>query len=201
MERRDFIAGSAAAFFAALLGRTLRAYGLELPAGGARKAASIGEKGPEARPEITAAVDIIVPADPEVPGDFKGSDYGADRIVAGELGDLGQSAVVLLLNRYASQTAGKSFLECSEEERLEAIREWIRDRDALDAMSKDALSGLLTLAAVGTYEDNPPEMQLELFEKMGWYDPDDPAGTFRTPNEGYSDSYIFPAKLKKGLRP
>ncbi len=44
---------------------------------------------------------------------------------------------------------------------------------------------------IGTFEDNAAAEQTALFTSMGWYDPDDPAGTFRLPNEGYVDSYHF----------
>ena len=200
MDRRRFLATSAATLFSALAVRSLRATGSQIPFDLAnwRAGNRLTGQGPAPRPEITAAVDVIVPPDPEIPGDFKGSDYGADWIVAAQLEDLGQIAVVFFLNRYARQAAGKKFLNCSPEEQLEAIKSWVRDREGLQPLLKDMLSGLLTLSVIGTFEENTPEEQAVLFESMGWFDPADPTGTFRLPNNGYPDSFQLPVRLKMG---
>ena len=150
--------------------------------------------------EIIAAVDVLVPSDPEIPGDFKGSDYGGDKVVAAMLGDAGQILVVTQLNKYAQQTAGKPFIDCSAEEQLAAIQQWIREREGMVPLMNELLIGFLSLSVIGTYENNPPDVQEALFEKMGWFDPADPAGTFRIPNEGYVDVHAFPPALKKGVR-
>lgn len=194
MERREFILGTCAAFFTTLLG----------PNG--RSGRLLATPGPLARydadplPEISAAVDVLVPADPDIPGDFKGTDYHGDRVVAALMGDIGQAAARGQLDKYAQETAGEAFLDCSPEEQIEAIKEWVRQVDDANPLIRDMLTGLLTLSVIGTYENNTPEEQDTLFAAMGWYDPADPAGTFRLPNEGYVDCHLFPASLKKGVR-
>jgi len=200
MTRREFLVNSCAAVLSLVLARSLRAVGLEGIVG--RKLILPQQEGGSITPlpEITAVVDVLVPADPEIPGDFQGSDYHGDQVVADTLGDLGQAAVVYYLNQYANSSAGKCFIDCEPGEQLEAIKAWVRERDSLEPLQKDMLFGLVTLAMVGTFEENSEEEQKALCESMGWYDPEDPAGTFRVPNEGYPDSFQFPAKLKKGIR-
>ena len=83
---------------------------------------------------------------------------------------------------------------------MDALKQWILEREDLNPLLSEMLSGVLTIAMIGTYEENNPEDELVLFESMGWYDPEDPSGTFRIPNEGYPDARQFPVKLKKGLR-
>lgn len=153
------------------------------------------EDGPEPLPEITAAVDILVPADPEIPGDFKGSDYGGDLVLAAMVGDLGQIAIKSQLDIWSQAVNGIPFIDGDDDQRLEAIREWVRHRDELDALSKDLLSGLVSFAVLGTYENNPPDQREALYMSMGWFDPKDPSGTFRVPNSGYVDSHLFPVSL------
>jgi len=197
MNRREFLMYSTAALFTALAGD-----------GNASDASCKLDFNPynstgadsAPLPEITATVDVLVPADPEVPGDFKGSDYRADYVVAGSLGVAGQVLVVGLLNRYARSVAGRSFLACTEAQRLEALQQWVGDREEQAPLVRDLLTGLLSLSVIGTFEQKTPAEQQALFQSMGWYDPDDPGGTFRLPNEGYVDSFQFPAALKKGLR-
>jgi len=202
MDRREFLLTSGAALFSTLLASSLKAFGDELAPELAkwRPGSPLGKNGPAPMAEITAAVDTIVPADPEIPGDFKGSDYGADWIVAATLTDLGQIAVVVFLDRYAKKVAGLKFIDCTPDQRLEAIKQWIREREEMDPMLNDMLTGLLTMSMIGTYEENDPDAEARLFESMGWYDPLDPAGTFRIPCEGYPDARQFPVRLKKGFR-
>jgi len=66
---------------------------------------------PAPLPEITAIVNIMVPADPLIPGDFQGSDYSGDWVLAATLGDEGQLMTVLILNNYAQQFFGQTFIE------------------------------------------------------------------------------------------
>ena len=158
------------------------------------------KSGPAPKAEVTAAVDVIVPADPEIPGDFKGSDFGGDWAVAAMMGDLGQIALVFYLNQYARKVNGKSFMACDETERLEAIKQWIREREEIEPLLAEMLIGLMSIGMIGTYEENDEAEEKRLFESMNWYDPDDPTGTFRIPCEGYPDSFIFPVTLKKGVK-
>jgi len=202
MKRRTFIQTTTAAFFSALAAKPLSAHALEglaLDVSEWRPGYNLKD-GPAPTAEISAAVDIIVPADPEVPNDFKGTDYNADWVVAAVLGELGMMAVGLYLNKYARQVAGSKFLDCSDADRLAAINAWVTDREDMNSMIKEMLGGLITMSMIGTYEENSPEEELVLFESMGWYDPKDPAGTFRIPCEGYVDCYQFPVRLKKGLK-
>lgn len=199
MRRRDFLLSSTAAFLGSLVSDPLLREAVAAAAATGDLSVLITD-GPDPLPEITAAVDVLVPADPEIPGDFKGSDYDGDRVVAAMLTDMGQTVVVARLNQYAKESASKTFIECDEAERLEAIKAWVRKRDELEGFDKDMLTGLLTMAVIGTYENNPEAERDELFASMGWYDPNDRAGTFRSPNEGYVDCQIFPAALKKGVR-
>lgn len=136
---------------------------------------------------ITAAVDTILPADPDIPGDFKASDYGADVTVANKLGALGQVFAVVLLNRYAAQIANKRFTQCSPAQRLEAIKAWIMEKDTLPVFERDLLSGLLSMTSIGTFEQESASVREHLYESMGWYDPADPLGSFRIPCDGYRD--------------
>ncbi len=201
MNRRDFIIGSSAAFFTALVADAARGGGLKLSANvyeGAAQASAAGSVRPW--PAVTAAVDVLVPADPDIPGDFKGSDYGADKVLAENIGFVGQAFLILLLNRYARRTAGKRFMACDADQQLDAIKQWVREREDQLPLVRDMLTGLLSLSMIGTFEDNTADDQAEVFASMGWYDPDDPSGTFRLPNEGYVDSPTFPVRLKKGVR-
>ena len=204
MDRRQFMITSSAAIFAALLADSLEAFSSELPPELRHWQPGIIPKhpkdGPAPTPEITAAVDVLVPADPDIPGDFKGSDYNGHWAVAAVLGNLGQLAVAYFLNKYGNQLYGKGFVKCTPAQQLEAIKQWIRDRDTLDPMFNQMLTGLLTISLIGTYENNDDATELQLFQRMGWYDPDDAAGTFRIPCEGYPDARQFPVRLKKGLR-
>ena len=201
MDRRNFLFTSTISLFAALSGLPKSAFPSELGEfENWKKGGDYTKDVVAPLDEITAAVDVLVPADPQIPGDFKGSDYHGDWVVASFLGNMGQFAAKMMLDKYARQVAGKKFLACTDEERLEAIKQWTRERDELSPTSAQLLTGVLTISMIGTYEDNTPEENLVLYESMGWYDPEDPAGTFRTPLEGYVDSYQFPAKLKKGLR-
>ncbi|MDJ0764638.1 MAG: hypothetical protein QNJ97_16790 [Myxococcota bacterium] len=174
MDRRQFLVGSAAASTA-----------LCLP----NQEPLFAQEGMGVTPlrAITAAADTILPADPNVPGDFKASDYGADAAIAKKLGLLGQIAAVVLLDRYAYRVATKRFIYCSDEERLEAMQAWILEKDTLPTFEKDLLSGLLSMTAIGTWEQDSAEVRDFIYESMGWYDPADPLGSFRVPCEGYSD--------------
>ena len=194
MERREFLIGACATFFTTLVGPGSRSgHALAAPAPPETYDA-------DPLPEISAAVDVLVPADPDIPGDFKGTDYNGDRVVAAMLGNLGQIAARGQLDKYAGETAGKAFLACTPEEQLEAIKEWVRQSDEGSPLLKEMLTGLLSLSVIGTYENNSPEEQEALFTSMGWFDAADPAGTFRLPNEGYVDCHLLPASLKKGVR-
>ena len=151
-------------------------------------------------PAVTAAVDVLVPADPEIAGDFKGSDYGADKVLAAKLGFAGQAFLTILLNRYSRTVAGKKFTACTAAQQLDAIKQWVSEREKQQPLLRDMLTALLSLSMIGTFEDNTAAEQTALFTSMGWYDPYDPSGTFRLPNEGYVDSYIFPVRLREGVR-
>ncbi len=199
MKRRDFLLSSTAAFLGSLVSDPLIKEAVAAATSTGDLAVLITD-GPDPLPEITAAVDVLVPPDPEIPGDFKGSDYGGDRVVAAILTDIGQTVVVGRLNQYAKETASKGFLDCDAEERLEAIKAWVRKREELAGFDKEMLTGLLSMAVIGTYENNAEPERDELFKSMGWYDPKDRAGTFRLPNPGYVDCQLFPAALKKGVR-
>lgn len=201
MNRRDFIACSTAAFFSALVADSASGRELKLSCNMFAGAAQAPEKG-AVRPwrAVTAAVDVLVPADPGIPGDFKGSDYGADKVLAATLGFAGQAFLTMLLNRYARTVAGKKFTACTAAQQLDAIKQWVSERENQQPLLRDLLTALLSLSMIGTFENNTDAEQTALFASMGWYDPDDPAGTFRLPNEGYVDSYIFPVRLKKGVR-
>jgi hypothetical protein len=200
MDRRRFLFTSMASLFSAAAGvvpaRSL--FAAEGKADG--DWAPLVDESVKPRREISAAVDVLVPADPEIPGDFKGTAYGGDKVVAAMLGDPGQILVVTQLNQYANKTASKPFIECSPEEQLAAIKQWISEREGMAPLMNELLIGFLSLSVIGTYENNPPEVQREIFEKMGWFDPKDAAGTFRIPNEGYVDVHVFPPALKKGVR-
>lgn len=200
MNRREFLICSTAALFVSLAGDGNAADGsCKLDFNLFQGSLSSGtDTAP--LPEITAAVDVLVPPDPDVAGDFKGSDYGADHAVAAALGTAGQVLVVGILNSYARSVAGTSFLSCTDALRLEALQQWVQDREELAPLVRELLTGLLSLSMIGTFEQKTEAEQQTLFKSMGWYDPDDPSGTFRIPNEGYVDSFQFPVSLKKGLR-
>jgi len=194
MKRREFMMTSAAALLISALPHRLGRYGVAFAAE-PDALWRVLEDGPEPLPEITAAVDVLVPADPDIPGDFKGSDYGADRVLAAMVEDLGQAAIKSQLDTFSQAVNGVPFIDGDEDQRLEAIREWVRNRDELSALSRDLLSGLVSFAVLGTYENNPPDQRDALYTSMGWYDPRDPSGTFRVPNSGYVDSHLFPTPL------
>ncbi len=194
MKRREFMLTSAAALLMTALPGRFGRYDAAF-AEDADALWRVIDDGPDPLPEISAAVDTLVPADPEVPGDFKGTDYGGDIVLAAMVGDLGQVAIKSQLDLYSNAVNGVAFIDAVEAQRLEAIREWVRNRDELDALSKDLLSGLVSFAVLGTYENNPPDQQQHLFASMGWFDPKDPSGTFRVPNSGYVDSHLFPTPL------
>jgi hypothetical protein len=201
MNRRDFITCSTAAFFFALVADSASGRELKLSCNmfaGAAQAPAKGRGRPW--PAVTAAVDVLVPVDPEIEGDFKGSDYGADKVLATKLGFAGQAFLTMLLNRYARTVADKKFTACTAAQQLEAIKKWVSEREDQQPLLRDMLTAMLSLSMIGTFEDNTSAEQTALFTSMGWYDPDDPAGTFRLPNEGYVDSYTFPVRLKKGVR-
>jgi hypothetical protein len=201
MNRRDFITYSAAAFFSALVADSASGRELKLSCNmfaGAAQAPAKGSVRPW--PAVTAAVDVLVPADPDIPGDFNGSDYGADKVLAATLGFAGQAFLTMQLNGYARTVAGKKFTDCTAAQQLDAIKKWVSQREKQQPLLRDLLTAMLSLSMIGTFEDNTPAEQTTIFASMGWYDPDDPAGTFRLPNEGYVDSYIFPVRLKKGVR-
>ncbi|MCP4715801.1 MAG: hypothetical protein GY868_11845 [Deltaproteobacteria bacterium] len=199
LDRRSFLTATTAALFAALLPNG-NAADLPPELSQWRPAGPLSSTDAEPLPEITAAVDILMPADPDIADDFKGSDYGADAVVAASLGRAGQEAVIIFLNRYALQAANKPFRRCTAAEQLDAVKSWVSEREALQPLVKDLLTGLVSLAMIGTFENNDAQSQLDLFQKMGWYDPADPSGTFRTPNEGYPDVFQFPVSLKKGIK-
>jgi hypothetical protein len=202
MNRREFLVASWTAAlssaFLASVGRLGRADAKAAPGALTPNPKTDGQAAP--LPEITAVVDTLIPPDPDVPGDFKGSDYHGDYVLAANLGDTGQNVVVMMLNQYAQNAAGKDFIACTPDERLAALKAWIVDAASLDPLIQDMLTGVLTLSMIGTFERNPPEEQEKLFTSMGWYDPADPAGTFRVPNEGFVDSFQFPVHLKDGVR-
>ncbi len=193
MNRRNFILTSSAAFVSTLLSNhLLEIFGID---SGKALAATTPD------PAITAAVNVMVPPDPLIPGDFKGSDYGGDVVLAETIG-AGQLLLVSQLDSYASKVTcnNASFVNCTPNQQLEAIKLWIMERDQISAVNRDLLSALLGVSMMGTFERNTPEQREVLFESMGWYDPNDPGGTFRIPCEGYVDSYQFPVALKKGLK-
>ncbi|MDP8222591.1 MAG: hypothetical protein P9L99_04470 [Candidatus Lernaella stagnicola] len=202
MNRRDFLGKSTAMFFTTLLTGTFGLPRFAIPEylEDWRPHSPLGKDGPAPVPEITAVVDIIVPPDPEIPNDFKGSDYGGDWVLAATLGELGQYMAAMMLNSYARGLYGRRFMNCTAVEQMEAVKEWIREREDINPLLSDMLSGILTISMIGTYEENDPEAERELFESMNWYDPEDPTGTFRLPCEGYPDTRQFPVTLKKGLR-
>jgi len=201
MNRRQFLAGSIAALFASLLPVPVRAGRVPLfrKLSGWHIKGSLTKTATAPLPCITAAVDVLVPADPDIESDFKGSDYRADWIVADAVGWLGQLLLTVFLNYYALITAGSFFVNCTRQQQLDAIKAWVRNRGDQVPIVKDLLSGMLTLSLIGTYEANSEQEQRQLFTSMGWFDPDDPAGTFRIPNEGYPDSFQLPVRLKKGM--
>jgi hypothetical protein len=184
MNRRRFImvsmGGAAGAFASILVARSV--FDLEVP--GLDSTTTLGAVTPD--PAIKAAVDVLVPADPLIPGDFKGSDYGAHQVLADTLGSAGQTAMVTQLNSYAWKVAWKLYFKnCTPAQQLAAIKQWISERDTLSPINRDLLTALLTISVIGTYERKTPAQRLVLFESMGWYDPNDPGGTFMIPCYGY----------------
>jgi len=196
MNRRQFLLLSGTTVFSALVAETLG-----IPR------FIFGEKGlaladTEITPlaEITAVVDILVPSDPLIPGDFKGSDFWGDKVLAGVLGELGQATAAGILNNFSKQVnGGKRFMECTPDEQMLALKQWIIERETQSPLFSELLTGILTISVIGTYEIEDPDMRTEMFTSMGWYDPQDPSGTFRIPCEGYVDANKFPVRLKKGL--
>ena len=182
MNRRSFMLASLSSCLAPAVPKMVRA---ESPG---------GLSGARPLPAITAVVDCIMPADPDVPGDFKGSDYGADRFVAERMGFWGQSYAAFLLNKYALQRKWKIFVLCSPADREEVFLHWARRRDELPAMERDVLEGLVALTLAGTFEGHPPEVQRPLYASMGWFDPRDPENTLQIPCEGYPKLAQFPGK-------
>ncbi len=202
MKRRDFLQGSTVSLLAAVLGGSAVTL-LERAAAAGTDAAgrAAGDTDVTPLPEITAAVDVMVPADPDVPGDFTGSQYGGDAQVARVLGQAGQSMAALQLNTFAQKTAGKTFMACTPDERIEAIRQWIRERDDLAPLLVQLLSGMVAVGVIGSYEPDDDDQRRDVFTRMGWYLPADPSGSARIPSEGYPDAANLPASLKKGVRP
>jgi len=198
MKRRDFLLNSSAVLLTALIGDPLGMSRLIFPK--SRQGLAHAEDVIEPLPEITAVVDILVPADPEIEGDFKGSDFGGDYVLAATLGDLGQGTAAGILNNYADQVHGKRFLECTPEEQMDALKQWVLEREDINPLFSELLTGVLTISVIGTFEVEDPEKRTSLFTSMGWFDPEDPSGTFRIPCEGYPDAAMFPVTLKKGLR-
>ena len=197
MRRRDFLEGSTVALLSALLGGSAT----RLLERAALAATPADATDPAPLPEITAAVDVMVPADPLIPGDFKGSDFGGDAQVARVLGQAGQAMAAAQLNSYAEKTAGRRFTECTPDEQLEAIRQWIRERDDLAPLLGQLLSGMVAVGVIGSYEPDDATQRQEVFTRMGWYLPSDPSGSARIPSEGYPDAATMPASLKAGVRP
>ncbi len=206
MKRRDFLQASTVSLFSALVGGpALAALGGAAGAtgGGAGSSAGHGAGEADVAPlaEITAAVDVLVPADPDVPGDFKGSDYGGDAQVARVLGQAGQAMAAAQLNAFSQKTAGKKFVDGNPAEQLEAIKQWIRERDDLAPLLGQLLSGMVAVGVIGSYEPDDAAAREEVFTRMGWFLPLDPSGSARIPSEGYPDAANLPASLKKGVRP
>ncbi len=192
MNRRNFLMSTSAAFLSTLVSSSL----LEIIGSDKGKALAAT---PDAA--ITAAVDVLVPPDPNIPGDFKGSDYGGDVVLAETLG-AGTMVLVGQLNSYASKvTCNNSlFVNLTPNQQLEAIKIWVTERDEISTINRDLLSALIGISMIGTFERNTAAEREVLFASMGWYDPNDPGGTFRIPCEGYPDSFQFPVALKKGLK-
>ncbi len=192
MNRRNFLMSTSAAFLSTLLSDSL----LEVIGFDSGKAMAA-----EPDAALTAAVDVLVPPDPKIPGDFKGSDYGGDVVLAETLG-VGATLLVGQLNSYASRVTcnNASFVDLTPNQQLDAIKIWVTERDQLSVINRDLLSALIGISMIGTFERNTPAQREVLFESMGWYDPQDPGGTFRVPCEGYPDSFQFPVALKKGLK-
>lgn len=136
---------------------------------------------------ISLAVDTVLPADPLVQDDFAATDYQADVYVASKLGYLGQLAAIWNLNWYSLKTSARVFSLCNEQQRLSAIRAWIHDRDRIGRISRDLLSGLLSLSVAGTFEGKDQATRDTLYAKMGWYDATRPQATYHWPCDGYSN--------------
>ncbi|MCP3943253.1 MAG: hypothetical protein GY710_17440 [Desulfobacteraceae bacterium] len=136
---------------------------------------------------ITAAVDTVLPEDPEVENDFKASDYGADKYLAIKLGYLGQLLMLYYLNKYSLKVAGRTFLGCNPEQRKESIKMWFFERESCSKFEQDMLSGLISMTASGTFEGLEKDEREKLYEAMGWFDPQDPDNTFHLPCNGYTD--------------
>jgi hypothetical protein len=203
MKRREFLNASTVTLLSTLLGGTA-VTALARKADGATDPATGhggGETDPVPLPEITAAVDVMVPPDPDLPGDFKGSDYGGDLQVARVLGPAGQAMAAAQLNAFSQKTAGKRFVDGSPDEQIEAIRQWIRERDDLAPLLGQLLSGMVAVGVIGSYEPDDAAQRQEVFTRMGWFLPIDPSGSARIPSEGYPDAGNLPASLKKGVRP
>jgi hypothetical protein len=135
---------------------------------------------------ITAAVDAILPADPDIPGDFKASDYGADYYIAQKVGFLGQLAMAFLLNVYAMRLYFKLFIHCDLAQRQHTLVYWAQRKDSLSPLEKDLLIGLVTMSCIGVFEQKTPDVQEEIYTSMGWYDPSSPEDSFWVPCDGYT---------------
>lgn len=178
MNRRSFLKVSSAGM---LLGVTIK----EKAYAGFMDILTTGN--PQPTRAITAAVDTVLPKDPEVEDDFQASDYGADRYLASQLGWMGQIAFVMYLNKYSRRVARKTFVNCSPEERTKAISTWVREKESCPKMEQELLVGLVSLTTIGTFEGLSAEDQAVLYAKMGWFDPEKPTETFRIPCDGYSN--------------
>ncbi len=182
MRRRDFLRTSLQAGAAVLAANPL----LDLALSGHVATEAFADTTPD--PAVTAAVNVLVPADPLIPGDFKGSDYGADVVLANTLGGAGQSLLVTELNWYAWRIAWKLFVYCTPAQQLNAIKLWLSERDQISTTYQQLLSALLSVSIMGTYERKTAAQRDVLFAAMGWYDPNDPNvpnQTFHIPNYGY----------------
>jgi hypothetical protein len=201
MNRRDFLKTSSATLFSALVvgaaGMPRLATMDENPLWMKRDPLTAADPAP--LPEITAIVNIMVPADPLIPGDFKGSDYYGDWVLAATLGEAGQIMTVLILNNYAQKLHGKTFINCTADEQMDALKQWVQERETYPDEINQMLTGVLTISVVGTYEVEDPVLNREVFTLMGWFDPNDPDGTMRNPCSGYVDANIYPVRLKKGF--
>lgn len=179
MKRRTFLSLSAGGFAGSLALVKQKAYGA------AERTLTAGR--PKPLPAITMMADAILPADPQIPNDFKATDYGADIYVAERLGYLGQLLAVIYLSVYSWKTSRKLFTACTPEEQTDALRAWMADREGLSPLIWDMMLGLYSFTLVGAFEGLPQDMQNELFESMRWYDPAEPRASFRIPCDGYSN--------------
>lgn len=186
MQRRRFLALTSASVVGGLVWAN-RLYASSGDAAYRTVRAAVTAGAPKPIKDISLAVDTVLPADPLVAGDFTATAFGADVYLASKLGYLGQAMVSWNLNFYSMKTTRKLFAYAGAEGRLKAVRAWILDRDNISHLSKDLLSGLLSLSVVGTFEGKPKEVRDHLYEKMGWYDPKQPLSTYHIPCDGYAN--------------